>query len=1364
MTLFTKLFGRRLFASALTAGAAFALGTASAQTPADEGAERVRELLKNERLLSGRFGGWDMGDLHRRAALARSAEMQSKRDVLATTPGLLIAGPTWTSLGPTSRPINSGLSDDSGLVAHIAVDPNNSQVIFVATAGGGFQAGAVAIAPSDSKRVYAGTGCADASSFILGVPRSIVGYPFKSGIGVLISTDGGDNWRVSKNSPGGAFWDLLVDPANPDVLTAATDQGVQRSINGGDDWTPVLQNDQVQWATCLSRAKDPKIIFAGTWGNNLPGSVWKSIDGGETWTEKANGLPGDAKTRTRVEVAVAPSKPDRVYAIVSGNEVQIDLARSDDGGENWTPLHVGKDVNIVDVQGNFAIVLSVDPKNPDVVYAGGFDSWKSENGGKSWARQSDWLGVGHPYLHADQHAHAHASDGTIYFGNDGGIFESTDGGKSFRALNKGFDTFLANVVCHDPADVERLVLGAQDNSSSVRVKSAAGVWGTEWKEAFTGDGYGCAFHPTDSQQILASVQELAIYRSDDGGTSWKPAGLPEKPLDGAPFRTLLLQHPTTSDRVFTHSKRKVWVTDNFAASWSLDSKTMPIIHDIQDLDVSRSTPARMVLVDKEGRVVVSENGGASWRKKGNTPEYWYTSAVRFDRKNPSRIWVATNDPKAEVERLFVSEDGGAKWKAISRTGQTASGGLPDLPILSFEPDRRDSTVLWAGSFIGLYRSANGGATWERYGQGLPGVPIMGITPVEDGSRLRVATFGLGVWEIATPAATGPAAVAVPRPADAPQAAFTFSPASPRPARAVHFEDDSKETPTSFSWDFGDGKTSEDESPVHIFDAPGTYTVTLTATNASGSSAVSKPLVLAYPGTGTGDVLTFLLPVILTSSGAGGSAFSTELTLTNRSGKALDLTFRARGTFEASSTYTLEPGQEAHPDVFMFLRDTTGMPVPRSKPLVASLRIETRGASFPGQFGALARVTTPPNEEQARQGVRGRFGLSFSATALSTGAAREAVVYGLQQTSSVGTSGTRSNLACVHAGPTSTSPIRLEVTYHDGSTGEDDPSKDFFDLLPFQWKQLSAPLAPRGISSGWASIQKVSGEAQFVCYGVLNDNVNSDGAFVPMVVADAPSAATSVMVPVVVGTPTFRSELTLSNRTNDLLDFSLALVSTISKAPEFGRLTLLPGEQRVFPDVFKELPAWGIYVPPGTFAGAMYVSLETGSADVPNDRPTREAENPEERVSATSAFAGVRTYATQAGGLLSAAYGSSPLGEGADTEGWVYGLQQTGERDRAEGTRSNLAVVHALNGEEGPLGLEVTYFGPDGRELGKDPECSPCTLEPGEWRQFSEPLARYGIRAGYARVRRVSGTDQFIAYGVLNDQLNGDGSYLAMNVP
>ena len=378
-----------------------------------------------------------------------------------------------------------------------------------------------------------------------------------------------------------------------------------------------------------------------------------------------------------------------------------------------------------------------------------------------------------------------------------------------------------------------------------------------------------------------------------------------------------------------------------------------------------------------------------------------------------------------------------------------------------------------------------------------------------------------------------------------------------------------------------------------------------------------------------------------------------------------------------------------------------------------------------------------------------------------------MVYGLQQTSEGTAPGTRSNLACVHAGPTSTNPVKLEVTYRNGATGKDHPSKDLFELSAFEWKQIATPLLSRGIRSGWAAIRKVSGDAQFVCYGVLNDNVNSDGAFVPMVVTDVASSATAEVVPVVVGTAQFRSELTVANRTSALLDLSLTLVPNVGGVPVFGLLTLRPGEQKVFPDVFAELSGWGIQLPPGTFAGSVYVEQETGSgADPknPDDLPTAEEESDTEPVSASKAFVGVRTYAVQAGGLFGLAYGPSPLGDAADSEAWIYGLQQTGERDRTAGTRSNLAVVHALDGKEEPLVLDVTYFGPDGAELGKQPDCSPCTLKPGEWRQFDGPLARYGVPAGYARVRRVGGSDQFLVYGVLNDQLNGDGSYVPMNVP
>src|SRR6185295_10205739 len=103
---------------------------------------------------------------------------------------------------------------------------------------------------------------------------------------------------------------------------------------------------------------------------------------------------------------------------------------------------------------------------------------------------------------------------------------------------------------------------------------------------------------------------------------------------------------------------------------------------------------------------------------------------------------------------------------------------------------------------------------------------------------------------------------------------------------------------------------------------------------------------------------------------------------------------------------------------------------------------------------------------------------------------------------------------------------------------------------------------------------------------------------------------------------------------------------------------------------------------------------------------------------TEEYLGVRTYTSKNGGLFGLAYGYTPVGTAADTEAYVYGLQQTGVRGQEGGTRSNLAVVHALGGDGGNISLEVTYFGPNGQELGKEPECNPCSLAAGQWKQFN----------------------------------------------
>ncbi|MEO6326506.1 MAG: hypothetical protein ABIQ65_17920, partial [Thermoanaerobaculia bacterium] len=726
------------------------------EEPAEEGAFRRSAQEKYEEGLAKRYGTRDLSELFSRAARSRLAEVEREETARGGRGGLGVgplAAPVWSTLGPTVRThrLPSVQSDDSGLVSGVAVNPSDRNVIFIASAGGGvwrtkdagttwslvtadvgiLQMGAVAIAPSQPNRVYAGTGCADASSFRLGNARS-AGYPLRVGVGILISNDGGDTWRVGTSSPASYFWQILVDPQSPDTLLAAGDRGVQRSTDGGDSWAPVLFGEATPFATRLVRSSSqPSTVLAATWGPSLPGSIFKSTDSGVTWAEKVSGLPGDATTRGRIEIALSPTDGQRVYALIDGYGAQLDVARSSDGGETWQGTNIGSKaptnapsatVDILKNQGTFCNVMAVDPGSPNTVYAGGTDLWKTTDGGDSWTWLTDWKGTERTYLHADLHVLEFGSDGTLFVGNDGGLYSSSDGGTSFKALNKSTLSFLVSGLCQDPANPDRISVGAQDNGNSFRTS------GTEWRETTTGDGFGCTFHLTDPSFIFASTQNQGIQRSTDGGQTFRRSvsGLTEASTKDASFSTIVLGSPSGPFRVYTHTKRKIWVSADNGDSWAQLSQEMPVIDDISDFSISRTDGNRMVLLDRKGQVVVSSDGGVNWTKAGDAPGL-FRSRVRLDRADPNKIYVASSDPRSERQRVWVTTNGGAAWTALSNTGQPT--GLPDLPINAFETDTQEANVLWAGSFIGLYRSGDGGQTWARFGQGLPNVPVMDIQPL-----------------------------------------------------------------------------------------------------------------------------------------------------------------------------------------------------------------------------------------------------------------------------------------------------------------------------------------------------------------------------------------------------------------------------------------------------------------------------------------------------------------------------------------------------------------------------------------------------------------------------------------------------------
>lgn len=1311
------------------------------------GEKVLRELLGTDDLGPVRLRAAEIGARERRAERARSAP-------LARAGAGPLAEPVWTSIGPAFRP-NPGRTeenayDTSGLVADIETHPTDPNTIWVATAGGGIwkttnkggswrpltddlgalPIGGLSVAESDPRRVYAGTGCGDTSS----TPTQNA-----PGFGVILSTDGGETWRVSPagSAVGTKFYELDANPTNPLDVLAAGDRGVQRSTDGGETWSVVLAPEPDILAVSLSRSRvAPNVVYAGTvrFSPFVPGSVWKSVDSGATWTEKANGLPGTSATRSRPEVAVAPSDPNRVYVLfanTTGAGEQLDMIRSTNGGDVWTALNLGSKtatntgevVNVLGSQGVVMTTVGVDPQNPDVLYAGGLDRWKSMDAGNGWARISNWRGPRDTaYLHADQHALAFGADGTAYFGTDGGIFSSTDGGTTFRSLNRGLVTLQFYFLCQSPASPDLVMGGQQDNGTSLRVS------GTDWREpGIGGDGFGCLIHPSNPMILHGSAQNGAIVRSTNGGASFRDATTGCNDCSssgsggpGSRFATFLERHPIQADTIYTPVARRVYRSTNNGSNWTATSAEIAGITFIRDFAILPTDGSRLLIAANAGQVLESLDDGATWAKIGQLPAGIDTlNAARYDRTDVRRLFVVSGRSNAGTERFWVSNDSGATWTSRSRTGQP--GGLPDVPLLTMEQDVRDPNVLWVASYVGLYRSGDLGQTWARYGLGLPNAIVTDIGLMPDGSKLRIATFGRGIWEIPnvvpTPNQQPTVQIVAPAAAVAVEAgvdvSFSGSGTDPDPGDTL-----------TYSWSFGDGTppATGPTPPAHPFAQPGSYTVTLTVSDGKGGSATATRAVTVTASTLTG--LSKLLPVVLETPGAGGSFYTSEVTLASRAAGPVEVLLAYTASVGGGSgvaRLTLAPGEQRVVGGMIGYLRSRSLAIPSDPPTnVGTLGVTFGGVSDPNLVFAGARTFTPDPDPAGAPGTFGLFDVAADTTAQS------ATVVGLQQNDAQ-----RSNLAVVNAGP---SPISLSVALV-GPSGQDLGSLAA-DLPAWGWKQFNTPLSGRGAAHGAAIVTRTAGSAPFTAYGVLNDAKTSDGSFiVPLLPGDG-SGGTR-LVPIVLRAAGYRSELTLTNRTGSPL--SLTLVYTGS--PQLNTagsgtasLTLSAFEQRVEPDAMAFLASLGLAIPSsGNVGGSLLLRVPGG-------------------VSAEGFAAGARTFTPRAdGGTFGLFYPALTLGESASTAAWVYGLQQNGAQ------RSNLAVVN--RGDAGDaITLRVTYYSPEGAVL---PNAETRVLGPGEWAQFNTPLASRGAESGYARIERLSGASRFVAYGVLNDQVNSDGSFIPM---
>jgi hypothetical protein len=661
----------------------------------------------------------------------------------------LVNSSNWTNLGPqTSIPTNGG----AGRVNCIVFQPGNSNVIYIGSPSGGLWkttnggtswtsntdelgtlgVSSLAIDPSNTNIMYLGTGDGDAGdTYSLGVLKSVDGGTTWNTTG--LSWTANQTFRISK---------LIIHPTNTSILVAATSNGIYKTTDAGATWTQVLTGNFKDLEIDPSNAT---VWYTGRYGNGTA-AVFKSTDTGSTWTQLTSGLP--ASGVYRVAIAVAPSSPATLYALycnnIAGDYGLYGVYKSTNSGSTWTqvkgatsPNLLGWESNGSDAggQGWYDLCITVSPTDPNNVYTGGVNIWRSTNGGSTWTINAHWTGSGASYAHADHHAieFLPGSGTTLFSGNDGGFFKTTNNGTNWTDYSNGLGIHQFYRIGASKTNSSIVLGGAQDNGTD---RYNAG----SWTRIIGGDGMECAVDYTNANIQYGALYYGDIYRTTSGGT---PTNMADPSEDGA-WVTPYVLHPTTNTTMYYAAQTKVYRSTNV-------TNTTPTWSSISSTALgSTSDPLTVLAVaPSNGTTMITANSANAWKGVYGGSSWTWTSLsgsglpagvtyVAFHPTDPNTIW-ATIGGFTAGSKVFKTVNGGTSWTNIST-------GLPNIPANCVAVHPSTPTDVYIGTDLGVFYSADGGTTWEAYDTGLPNVIVNELEIHVSAGKIRAATYGRGLWE------------------------------------------------------------------------------------------------------------------------------------------------------------------------------------------------------------------------------------------------------------------------------------------------------------------------------------------------------------------------------------------------------------------------------------------------------------------------------------------------------------------------------------------------------------------------------------------------------------------------------------------
>ena len=623
--------------------------------------------------------------------------------------------------------------------------------------------GALAVAPSDPQIVYAGSG--------EGLQRPDLAV----GDGMYKSTDGGATWAHLGLRDGQQIASIAVDPKNANRLFVAVlghpygpnaQRGVYRSLDGGATFTQVLyKNENVGAFDVIVDPNDSNVVYATLWAARqapweigasfeMPGSgVFKSSDGGTSWTQLTAGLPARVG---RSEIAVAPSD-SRVVYLYADVEAKGDdagaLYRSDDAGAHFTLVNNADEIA---QRGDDLVSLAVDPTNPQIVYLTNTSTYRSTNGGKTLVAikgapggddyHTVWINPRNPRI--------------VALASDQGATISVDGGITWSSLYNQPTAQMYHVNADDRFPY--WVCGGQQESGSACVISR-GNWGAvterDWHTVGAQE-YGYVVPDPLHPGITFGGKLQKHDERTDQTQEVSPIALPSKQ-----YRTVRTE-PVAFDHFDRHrlyyGTNVVFATDDGGQSWraispdlTRDHPAIPaVLGAFESDDPSHGSHRGVVYAlapsyvrrgtiwagTDDGLVWITRDGGKHWNDitPPQLTPWSKISQIDASRADDDTAFVSVNRFRLDDLRpyVYVTHDGGRTW-------QLRVNGLPDQPVNAVRQDPVVRSLLYAATENGVYVSFDGAATWQSLQNDLPHTSVRDII-VHD-NDLIVATHGRGFW-------------------------------------------------------------------------------------------------------------------------------------------------------------------------------------------------------------------------------------------------------------------------------------------------------------------------------------------------------------------------------------------------------------------------------------------------------------------------------------------------------------------------------------------------------------------------------------------------------------------------------------------